>query len=61
MGKALDQTYAEMAGGNVQAPFITFQDFQNFINANDLEEALGYLTGLFFCFFIFCLIICFVF
>mmetsp|Transcript_9395 Transcript_9395/g.12650 ORF Transcript_9395/g.12650 Transcript_9395/m.12650 type:complete len:197 (+) Transcript_9395:44-634(+) len=45
MGKALDQTYAEMANGNASAPHITFDDFQNFINANDLEEALGKLTG----------------
>ena len=48
MGKALDQTYAEMANGNASAPHITFDDFQNFINANDLEEALGKLTGSFF-------------
>lgn len=34
-----------MANGDVNAPFVTFNDFQNFINANDLEEALGFLTG----------------
>ena len=44
-GKALDQAYAQMANGDVNAPFVTFNDFQNFINANDLEEALGFLTG----------------
>ena len=46
MGKALDQTYAKMANDNPAAKEITFNDFQNFINANDLDEALGCLTGL---------------
>ena len=46
MGKALDQTYAKMANDNPAATHITFDDFQNFINANDLDEALGCLTGL---------------
>mmetsp|Transcript_39376 Transcript_39376/g.62277 ORF Transcript_39376/g.62277 Transcript_39376/m.62277 type:complete len:197 (-) Transcript_39376:30-620(-) len=45
MGKALDQTFAKMANDNPAAKEITFNDFQNFINANDLDEALGCLTG----------------
>ena len=44
-GKALDQTFLQMVNGNAQAKELTYSDFENFINANDLEEALGALTG----------------
>mmetsp|Transcript_5214 Transcript_5214/g.14694 ORF Transcript_5214/g.14694 Transcript_5214/m.14694 type:complete len:198 (+) Transcript_5214:116-709(+) len=44
-GKAIDQTFLQMVNNDATAKQLTFQDFENFINANDLEEALGALTG----------------
>merc|ERR1712137_233305 len=42
LGKALEQSWNKMHGGANQ---VTFEKFEEFINENDLEEALALITG----------------